>query len=79
MKPYFSNKLTRNEKITLVEENKIIITNKTVAEKLSSYFKTIVENLDLQNKAERSTDDDLGDVIRNFENHSSIIKIGAFL
>ena len=76
MKPYFSNKLTRNEKITLVEENKIIITNKTVAEKLSSYFKTIVENLDLQNKAERSTDDDLGDVIRNFENHSSIIKIG---
>ena len=50
VKSYSSNKSTRNEKITLVEENKVIITDKTVAEKLSSYFEIIVENLNLQNK-----------------------------
>ena len=51
LKPYFSNKSTKKKKIALVEENKVIITNKTVAEKLRSYFETIVESLNLQNKA----------------------------
>ena len=50
VKSYSSNKSTRNEKMTLVEENKVIITDKTVAEKLSSYFEIIVENLNLHNK-----------------------------
>ena len=46
-----------------------------VAEKLRSYFETITENLDLQNKAERMTVDNLSDIIRNSENYWSIMKI----
>ena len=34
VKPCFSNKSTRSEKITLAEENKVIFPNKTVTEKL---------------------------------------------
>ena len=51
LKPYFTNKSTKKEKIALVEENKVIITKKTVAEKLHSCFETIVESLHLENKA----------------------------
>ena len=42
VKPYFSNKSTRNEKITSVKKNKVIITDEAIAEKL--------ETLDLHNK-----------------------------
>ena len=42
VKLYFSDKSTRNEKITLVEENKVILTVKT-AKKFSSCFETIAE------------------------------------
>ena len=58
-----------------MQESKVIITDKTVAEKISSFIETIAENLDLQSKAERLNDDDLNDIIRNFENHLSIMKI----
>ena len=61
-------------KWALVEKNNVRITDKTVAEKLNPYIKTIVENLDFKNKAERLTDNDLNDIIRNFQNHQSIIK-----
>ena len=44
----------------------MIITYNVVAEKQSSYFETIIENLDLQNKAESLADNDLNDIIRNF-------------
>lgn len=53
----------------------MIITYNVVAEKQSSYFETIIENLDLQNKAEKLTDDALSNIIRNSENHPSIFKI----
>lgn len=53
----------------------MIITDKTVAEKINSFIEAIAENLDLQSKAERLNDDDLNDIIRNFENHLSIMKI----
>lgn len=53
----------------------MIITYNVVAEKQSSYFETIIENLDLQNKAEKLTDHALSNIIRNSENHPSIFKI----
>ena len=46
----------------------MVITYNVVAEKQSSYFETIIENLDLQNKAESLADNDLNDIIRNFLN-----------
>ena len=45
------------------------------AKNLSSYFEIIVENLDLQNKADKLIDDTLSDIIRTFKNHSSIMHI----
>ena len=60
--------------LSVVKESKIIVLKEAVAEKRSFQLETIAENLDLQNKAYRLTDDDL-DIIRNFENHLSITKI----
>lgn len=45
-------------------ENQVITSDEGVAEKLSSYFETIAEYLDLQDKADSLTDD----IIRKFEN-----------
>ena len=45
VKPYFSNKSTRNKKITLVQENQVITSDEGVAEKLSSYFETIADDI----------------------------------
>ena len=59
-------------KITTLEEE--IITDVAAAENLSSYFETIAENLDLQNKADKLINDTLSDTIRTFENHPSIMK-----
>ena len=52
------------KKITQVDENKLIITDKTIAKKRSSYYERIVENL--QNKAEKFIVDDLRGIIGNF-------------
>ena len=53
----------------------MIISNEAVAEKLSSYFETILENLELQNKPGNLTDGTLSDIIMKFENHPSIMVI----
>ena len=75
VKPYFFKKSTRNEKITLVEENQVSTPDEAVAEKLSSYFETIVKNLDLQNKTDNLTDDTLNDIAKKFENYPDLMKI----
>ena len=59
----------------LVEENKVIITDKPVVEDFSSYFEIIIQDLDLGNKAECLTDNDLNGNINKFENYPSIMKI----
>ena len=58
----------------MVDKKKVIL-DEAGAEQCSSYFRTIGENLDLQNKAEKLTDDALSNIIRNSENHPSIFKI----
>ena len=64
-----------NREKNKVEENNVTMTHKTEAEKFSSYFETIAENLNLLYKVQRLTGDYLSDIIRNFENRLSIMKI----
>ena len=49
--------------------------DKPVVEDFSSYFKIILQDLDLGNKAEWLADDDLNGNISKFENYTSIMKI----
>ena len=42
---FFSNKFGDNERITLIQEGKIVSEVKEVAEIFKSYFETLVENL----------------------------------
>ena len=50
MKPFFSSKVGDNEKITLIEGDKVVSEDREVAETFKSYFETIVENLGINSK-----------------------------
>ena len=50
VKPFFSNKVAENEKITLIEEDKVVSEDKEVAETFKSYFETLVKKLGVNNK-----------------------------
>ena len=71
----FPNKTPGLLLLTLAKEKKVLVTDEAVVQKLSSYFEIIVQNVDLQNKADNVTNEVLKDVIRKFENHSRIMKI----
>ena len=80
-KPYFSNKLRKEDTgIILNEKGDIIFENKEIAIKFNEYFGSIVESLDLHIWTEGSsnvptlyTSDDVIDIILiKFVNHHSI-------
>ena len=51
VKPFFSDKVGDNERINLIEEEKVVSEDKEVAKTFqSSYFETLVENLDTNSK-----------------------------
>ena len=47
VKPFFCKKVGNNERISLIEEEKVVSEDKGVAETFKSYFKTPVGNLDI--------------------------------
>ena len=47
VKPVLSKKITSNERITLIENDEIIKTEKGTARLLNTYFSNIVQNLDI--------------------------------
>ena len=59
VKPVLSNKFDNNEKITLVDNEKIITNDKEVAKVLNEFFSNIIKTLNIPNK-------DHIDSIRNF-------------
>ena len=48
MKPFFSEKASGQEKITLVDDKKIITKDAEVAETLNKYFLGAVKSLDIE-------------------------------
>ena len=76
-KPFFSSKVSNNERITLLEGDKAVSEEREVAETFKSYFETIVENLGINSKfmsEEPVNNKSVNNIIRKFQNHLSIIK-----
>ena len=66
VKPMLSNKFINNEKITLVDNEKIITNDKEVAKVLNEFFSNIIKTLNIPNK-------DDTDSIRNFKKNNNFM------
>ena len=78
LKPFFSSKVDANERITLIEGDKVVSEDGEVTETFKSYFEAIVENLDINIKfmsEELVSNESVNGIIRKFQSHPSIIKI----
>ena len=79
VKPFFSDKVGDNERINLIEEEKVVSEDKEVAKTFqSSYFETLVENLDTNSKfmsEEPVINESVTDIIKKFQTYPSIVKI----
>ena len=78
MKPFFSSKVSEDERITLIEGDKAVSKDREVAELFKPYFETIVENLIVNSEfmfEEPASNESVNYIIRKFRNHPSIIKI----
>ena len=80
VKPFFSDKGPMRQKITLIENNKIIGNNKENPEIFNIFFSSIVAKLNIPkyeilsvNSA--NSEDPLENLITKYENHPSIISI----
>ena len=75
VKPFFSNKVINNEKITLIENEEVISDDQSIANKFSNFYASVVENLGIENENMKLNDEDIETVVENFKNHPSILKI----
>ena len=77
--PLFSKKIKSKEKITLVENDKIISSDIEVAKTFQNFFSSIVNNLNIQRDethlSETTQDNPVLAYIENFSKHSSIVSI----
>ena len=76
-KPLLSDKSKSNEKVTLVEDNKIISEDKDNAELLNSFFSNAVSNLKVSefrdsSSLEKNIPHPIFKVILKYKNHPSI-------
>ena len=66
------------KRVTLIEEDNVVLKMKEDAEPFKSYFETLVENLGMSIKflsEEPGTNKSVTYIIKKFQSHSSIIKI----
>ena len=80
MKPFFSDKSTGKEKITLVEGDQIITDDKEVAQTMNDFFENAVKDLNISEPLDElnfvDTYTDMVDfAIQKYSKHPSIIKI----
>ena len=78
VKPRFLNTFGDNERIKLIEGEKVVSEDREVTKTFQSYFETIVKNLGINSKfmsEDPVSNESVNDVIRKFQNHPSIIKI----
>ena len=80
LKPLFSDKGPRKQKITIVKDNEIISADKDVAETLNSFFKNAVHSLEIvENEYLLTPTENIQNPIdialKKFECHPSILKI----
>ena len=76
IKPNFTEKTIKDQKITLVENDSVISEDSELAEVFSKYFENVVKNLNIQRPIfSQEHDDPIANTITNFEQHPSILKI----
>ena len=80
VKPLFSEKNVASRNITLLVDDKIISTDKEVAEAFNAFFSKAVEKLDINGYVNTDFTYDpkatpICNIIKKFENHPSILKI----
>ena len=83
VKPILSKKIKSNERITLIENDEIIKSEKGTGEVLNTFFSNIVQNLDIQqNNVDdpicENINDPLLKAIVRYRNHASIVAIKKF-
>ena len=83
VKPMLSKKIKSNERITLIENDEIIKTEKGTAKVLNAFFSNIVQNLDIQqynvdDPICENINDPLLKAIVRYPNHPSIVAIKKF-
>ena len=69
VKHFFSDKVGDKEKITLIEEEKVVSEDKEVAEIFKSQFETLVENLGINSRfmsEEPVSNESVTDIIKKF-------------
>ena len=80
-KPMLSKKINSNERITLIENDEIIKTEKETAKVLNAFFSNIVQNLQEYNVEDpicENINDPLLKAIVRYRNHPSIAAIKKF-
>ena len=80
VKPLFSDKITYSEKITLIENDRIVTDDLEIANIFNDYFSNIVTNLEINKDQNNLTDpgirsDPLTSVIEKYNRHPSILSI----
>ena len=75
VKPSFTDKTLKDERITLVENNEVVPDESKLVEIFSKYFGNIVQNLGIDGLTNFSSNNDavtLRKAIENYQNHPSI-------
>ena len=75
VKPSFTDKTLKDERITLVENNKVVSDESELVEIFSKYFGNIVQNLGTDGLTNNSSDNDavtIRQAIEKHQNHPSI-------
>ena len=79
VKPNFTNKIKKNEKIILVEKEHIISENKQTAEIMNDYFVNITKELNIPEEINTDCEsiftDPIDAIIKTYSKHPSILKI----
>ena len=78
VKPLFSEKHKTNRTITLIDGDEIISSDIEVAEKMNEFFSNVVNKLDIegyQTENPATNTDEISDILYEFKNHPSILKI----
>ena len=74
VKPSFTDKTLKDERITLVENNKVVSDESELVEIFSKYFGNIVQNLEVDGLTNTSSDNDtvtIRQAIEKYQNHHS--------
>ena len=76
IKPNFTDKVLKDEKIVLVEDDKVITADTDLAEIFKDHFENIVESLHIERPCKVDFDrEPVANAIKNIFQHPSILKI----